>query len=137
MRRFFFQTAVVAVALVFFSMSFVSAGEAKEVNWDKFSKSLVKSLKSDNEGVRLPAMQLVIKSGDKVDVSNARYEVMDTFLKRLIINMGATPNQLVADFPQIEQPIALIQQKKQPRLFYLAALGLLGSLGILSAIFFK
>jgi hypothetical protein len=80
MRRFFFQSAVLTLALVFLSMSFVSAGETKDINWDKFSKSLVKSLKSDNEGVRLSAMQLVIKYGDKVNVADARYEVMDTFM---------------------------------------------------------
>jgi len=80
MRHSIFKLAALAVAIVFLSLNVTLADHPANVDWDKFSNSLVKSLKSDNEGVRLSAMQLVIKYGDKVNVSSARYEVMDTFM---------------------------------------------------------
>jgi len=78
-----FRTTFLMIAgimlLASFSLGF--AGESTEFDWNKFSDNLVKSLKSDNEGVRLSAMQLIIRYGDKVDVTDARYEVMDIFMK--------------------------------------------------------
>jgi len=65
---------------LYLSLSAVLADEPAEVNWDKFSDGLVMALQSDNIGVKLSAMQMVIKYGDKVDVVKARYDVMDTFL---------------------------------------------------------
>lgn len=81
MRRTSLKVLVLVVTVLFFSLNLAYAKPRGEVDWAKFSKSLVKSLQSENEGVRLSAMQLVIKYGDKVNVTAARYEVMDTFLK--------------------------------------------------------
>ncbi len=80
MRQSFFKFTLLALATVFLSLSSILADEPADVNWDQFSKGLTMALKSDNLGVKLSAMQLVIKYGDKVDVRNARYDVMDTFL---------------------------------------------------------
>jgi len=81
MRQWFLKSAAMIIAVVFLSLHVVLAEEPTEIDWDKFSKSLVKALQSNNEGVQLSAMQLVIKYGDKVDVSAARYRVMDIFMK--------------------------------------------------------
>ena len=80
MRQSFFKFTVLALATVFLSLSTILADEPANVNWDQFSKGLNMALKSDNLGVKLSAMQLVIKYGNKVDVKDARYDVMDTFL---------------------------------------------------------
>jgi hypothetical protein len=80
MRQSFFRFTILALATVFLSLSTVLATESENVNWDRFSEGLKMALKSDNLGVKLSAMQLVIKYGDKVDVTDARYDVMDTFL---------------------------------------------------------
>jgi hypothetical protein len=80
MRQSFFKFTILALATVFLSLSTVLATESDNVNWDRFSKGLKMALKSDNLGVKLSAMQLVIKYGNKVDVKDARYDVMDTFL---------------------------------------------------------
>ncbi len=61
-------------------VSFSFAGDKeKEIDWQLFSKNLVKSLKSDNQGVRLSAMQLIIEYSNNVDVNNGVYDVMRTF----------------------------------------------------------
>lgn len=80
MRQSFFKFTLLALATVFLSLSTILADEPANVNWDQFSKGLTMALKSDNLGVKLSAMQLVIKYGNKVNVTNARYDVMDTFL---------------------------------------------------------
>ena len=80
MRQSFFRFTILALTTVFLSLSAVLATESDDVNWDQFSKGLKMALKSDNQGVKLSAMQLVIKYGNKVDVADARYDVMDTFL---------------------------------------------------------
>lgn len=78
MRRF--STLVTVLALML-SFSLVSAGDNVQVDWKAFSKSLTRALKSDNPGIQTSAMRMVIRHGDKVDVTTARYEVMDVFLK--------------------------------------------------------
>ncbi len=52
---------------------------ASDVEWAKFSKNIVKALKSDNPGLQKSAMQMVIKYGDKLDVEDAVFDVMRIF----------------------------------------------------------
>ena len=80
MRQSFFKFTVLALATVFLSLSTVLADEPADVKWDQFSEGLVQALQSENTGLQLSAMQMVIRYGDKVDVKAARYDVMDTFL---------------------------------------------------------
>ena len=79
MRRFSISLAATLLCLVFLSFNTLMAVEPDQVDWDKFSKNLVKSLKSSNQGVQLSAMQLVIRYSDKVDVGSARHDVMRVF----------------------------------------------------------
>jgi len=58
--------------------SFAYAG-APKVNWDKFSENLTTSLKSENKGVKLSAMQLIIQYSDDLDVTDGVYDVMREF----------------------------------------------------------
>ncbi|TVL99762.1 MAG: hypothetical protein CV087_16625 [Candidatus Brocadia sp. WS118] len=55
------------------------AGNASEVDWDAFSKNLVKALQSSNSGLQRSAMQLVIKYGNQVNVNDAVFDVMRVF----------------------------------------------------------
>lgn len=72
------QLFTVALAALFLlSVPFVNASET--VDWQKYSKKLVKSLKSDHEGVKLSAMQQVITYADKVSVDAAIYEIVQVY----------------------------------------------------------
>jgi len=55
------------------------AGESEKTDWDAFSKNLVKSLKSDNEGIQLSAMQQVITYADKVNVGDAVFDIVQVY----------------------------------------------------------
>ena len=62
---------------VLFAAAF--AGESAETDWNAFSKNLVKSLKSENEGIRLSAMQQVITYADKVNVDDAVFDIVKVY----------------------------------------------------------
>ena len=47
--------------------------------WDTFSTNLTSALKSENEGVKLAALQLVIQYGAQVDVDRAVFDVMRVY----------------------------------------------------------
>lgn len=81
MRRFSIYPLFIILMLGMFSLSSVQAQTPANVNWEAYSKSLVKALKSDNEGVKLSAMQQVIRYSDHVNVIAARFDVMDMFLE--------------------------------------------------------
>ena len=68
------------IFLVLVSLSSLAfAGNNENVNWKKFSDNLTKSLKSENIGVRLSAMQLIIRYSDKIDVTDGVFDVMREF----------------------------------------------------------
>ena len=56
-----------------------SAFAEDNVNWKVFSKNLVKGLQSENTGIQMSSMQLVIEHGDKVDVKDALLEIWHIF----------------------------------------------------------
>ncbi len=47
--------------------------------WKKFSKNLVVALKSDNDGVCAGAMGMVIRFSEKIDVSDALFDVVSIY----------------------------------------------------------
>ncbi len=71
--------SLVVVLAVFFLLSGFQSVNADNVDWNKFSKNLEKALKSDNPGLRLSAMGMVIKYGEQLDVSNAVFDVVRIF----------------------------------------------------------
>ena len=58
------------------------ASEAAAIDaatWKAFSTNLVHALKMDNDGVKVAAMQYVIRYGDKLDVGAAVFDVMHIY----------------------------------------------------------
>ncbi len=68
---------VVAMVTVFMFTAMVNA--ADNVDWKDYSRKLVASLKSDNEGVKLSAMQQVITYADMVNVDDAIHEIVQVY----------------------------------------------------------
>ncbi|MCK5077853.1 MAG: hypothetical protein KAR38_15830 [Calditrichia bacterium] len=68
---------IAIVAVVLFTPAFAQA-QKTTVN-EVFSKNLVKALKSDNMGLKKSAMQLVIRYGDRLNVKDAAFDLMDVY----------------------------------------------------------
>ena len=62
-----FAILVFSCILIFSHVSFAQ----QKVDWDMFSKNLVKALKTPNTGLQVSAMQKVITYADKLDISDA------------------------------------------------------------------
>ena len=70
------------VTLILFSFVIVAAAfanVAEQTDWNAFGKNLVKNLKSDNEGIRLSAMQQVITYADNVNVDAAIFDIVQVY----------------------------------------------------------
>ena len=102
MKRFIsiFATLVFSFTLMFSNVSF-----AKErVDWDAFSKNLVKALKTPNTGLQVSAMQKVITYSDKLNISDAALELVrlyrnhkDERVRQLaLVTINATNNDWAA-----------------------------------------
>ena len=50
-----------------------------KVDWEKYSKNLVKALKSDNPGLKHSAILRIIQSAESLKVDNAKFELMHIF----------------------------------------------------------
>jgi hypothetical protein len=77
MKTIMSKLLVLAIAVVL--VSGLQMVKASDVEWAKFSKNIVKALKSDSPGLQKSAMQMVIKYGDKLDVGDAVFDVMRVF----------------------------------------------------------
>jgi hypothetical protein len=75
MKRILGFTMAAAVAFVVMGAGRGMASD-KEVNWQQVSKNLVRSLASDNEGLRQSAMAFFVEHADKLDIHEAVYDVM-------------------------------------------------------------
>jgi hypothetical protein len=53
--------------------------QADEVDWETFSKNLVKALQSDNDGLMLSAALMIVQYGEQLDVKDAVFDVMRIF----------------------------------------------------------
>lgn len=53
----------------------------EKTNWKSFSKNLVTAIKSGNTGLQVSAMQLVIKWGDRINVSGAALDLVKLYRK--------------------------------------------------------
>jgi len=79
MNRLSYMFAFLAVAVLAYGFNPVTPGEKPNCDWCKFSDGLVKAVQSENRGVRLCAMRLIIRHANNLDVDKARYAVMDIF----------------------------------------------------------
>lgn len=68
---------ILGLLLVAFASQSVMADD--NVNWKTFSKNLVKGLQSENAGIQMSSMQLVIEHAENVDVDDAALEVWNIF----------------------------------------------------------
>ncbi len=55
------------------------AAAIDEATWKTFSTNLVHALTIDNDGVKVAAMQYIIRYGDKLDVDAAVFDVMGIY----------------------------------------------------------
>jgi hypothetical protein len=55
------------------------AYDTDEAAWIQFGENLVVALRSGNDGLQLSALQHIIVYGERVDVSNARFELIRLF----------------------------------------------------------
>lgn len=53
--------------------------DSDEAAWVQFGENLVVALKSGNDGLQLSALQHIVVYGERVDVSNARFELVRLF----------------------------------------------------------
>ncbi len=83
------------MVMAFLAVSF--AGSKPRTDWKKFSQQLLVALQSENTGLQASAMQRIIQYFDSLDIYQARYPVMDIFLK--------------SDNPQVRQ-LALVTLHK-------------------------
>jgi HEAT repeat protein len=78
-------TVFVLFFFIFSGLSTIFAQEIEvdwasmKIDWEKYSKNLVKALQSDNPGLKHSAILRVIQSAESLKVSEARYELMHIF----------------------------------------------------------
>jgi hypothetical protein len=53
--------------------------DADETAWMHFGENLVMALKTDNDGLRLSALQQIVVYGERLDVRDARFELVRLF----------------------------------------------------------
>jgi hypothetical protein len=47
-----------------------------EADWEAFSENLIAGLRSDNDGLRASALQMIVRYGDRLDMSEAAFDVV-------------------------------------------------------------
>ena len=95
-----FAILMFSFTLIFSHVSFAQ----QKVDWDMFSKNLVKALKTPNTGLQVSAMQKVITYADKLDISDAALELVrlyrnhkDERVRQLaLVTINATNNDWAA-----------------------------------------
>jgi len=74
------KSRFILITLFVLSFSLVAAGGekagVKPIDWDAYSKNLVRAFDIPNEGVHLSAMQRIIQYGDKLDVDAVVFDVV-------------------------------------------------------------
>jgi hypothetical protein len=69
---------ILLTILFVFSLNLANAQD-HEVNWEAFSKNLVKALATDNEGLQLSAMGMIIRYSDRLDVDDAVFDIIRVY----------------------------------------------------------
>ena len=71
-------TLLLSIVLVF-SFTLTTVAKDTEENWQQFSQNLVKTLKSNHEGLKQSAMQRVIQYSDRLDVKDAAFDIYNVY----------------------------------------------------------
>lgn len=75
MKRLSLLLVIVLISIPILAWSGQKA-ETNQVDWNAFSKNLVKAIASDNEGLQRSAMRLIIHHADKVNVDQAVFDLV-------------------------------------------------------------
>lgn len=62
------------ICLVFISN--IAFADSKAQQWDRASKTMVKALKTDNDGLKISVLHNIIRYGDELDVGDAVFDIM-------------------------------------------------------------
>ena len=110
-----------------------STASEKEIDWKLVSKNLVRSLASDNEGLRQSAMAFFVEHADKLDINEAVYDVMRVYRnhpdlrvrKLALVTLYKMQNSWAMEFlkvdlrfqdqEQLKQMVAAIVQEYQAK----------------------
>ncbi len=120
MRRVF--GFVIAAAITFAALGAGnSLASEKEINWKLVSKNLVRSLASDNEGLRQSAMAFFVEHADKLDINDAVYDVMRVYRnhpdlrvrKLALVTLYKMQNKWAMEFLKVDLRFQEQEQLKQ------------------------
>jgi hypothetical protein len=75
MRQLTFLILIVSM----FTLVTSTIAKDKAEYWDKFSQSLVESMKSENEGLKQSVMQRIIQYSDKLEVKEAAFDIYNIY----------------------------------------------------------
>lgn len=89
------------VAVFVFVLTLFSVADTQAADNEDFSKNLVRALKSDNQGLQVSALQLVIKYGKEVNVKDATLDIVriyrrsnnEQFRKLALAAINASKNE--------------------------------------------
>jgi hypothetical protein len=76
------KLAVLSLVLIFCLSQFVFADETRQldkVNWEAFSKNIVKGLSIDNDGVKQAALQHIVNYGEYLNVDKAVFDIVNIY----------------------------------------------------------
>lgn len=79
MKRVISMLLTSFVILFLFCNIAYAGQDLQDVNWEAFSKNLVKAIRSDNPGLQHSAMQMIIRYGDHLNVKDARFDIVGIF----------------------------------------------------------
>ena len=73
------QLTLLLSIVLLFSFTLTTVAKDTEENWQQFSQNLVKTLKSNHEGLKQSAMQRVIQYSDRLDVKDAAFDIYNVY----------------------------------------------------------
>jgi hypothetical protein len=74
-NRFFIALVIMLLFLAWNS----GIAQERQVNWEAFSKNLVKAIQTPNKGLQQDVLQKIIFYGDKLDVQDAVFDIVRIF----------------------------------------------------------
>jgi len=109
-------TFLLSIVLVF-TLTLSSIAKDSDKDWNKFSQNLVRTLKSNHEGLKQSAMQRVIQYSDNLDVKDAAFNIYNVYrfeenenLRRLALvalyntNYSWAMHQIAKDLEKEQSP---------------------------------
>jgi len=105
MRR---PTLIILILLIVFtSLTWgEDAVQNTKVNWTAFSRNLVKAIASQNDGLRISALSMIVKYSENLDVDDAVFDIVrifrnskDTRIRQLaLVTLHKMENNWAMDF---------------------------------------